>query len=331
MASTEGSNASKTSDPTFRNYAPAQAKLYAQYRGAYPPQLLSTIIELHKSTSPNPETCLSTVVDVGCGPGTATHYIGPYFQRAIGLDPGESMIATARSLTGEGSAEFAVSGAEHIDQALLKMGVWNGQDPCVDLVTAATAAHWFDMPLFYSAAVKVLKPGGSIILWCNGSSYPDREKYGPELADKAKEVMARFEEAIKPYELEGNRICRELYKDLVKPWDVGETNRKELGIDVFDEAEYVRKTWNEGGKLESDVDGGWMRKETNKWAIIRYALGTASPVTRFREQNKEALEKGKMEDCVDRLINDLREVFGQDKEEVHGGTSIAVLMFKKRK
>ena len=326
MASTDGP---KSAEPTFRNYAPAQAKLYAQYRGAYPPQLLKTIIDLHKSTSPDPATCLGTVVDVGCGPGTATHYIGPYFERAIGLDPGESMIATARSLTRSGGAEFAVSGAEGIDQALLKMGAWDGKEPCVDLVTAATAAHWFDMPLFYSAAAKVLKPGGSIILWCNGSSYPDCEKYGGEVADKAKEVMMRFEEAVKPYELEGNRICRELYKDIVKPWDVDGVRRKELGIDVFDEKEYARKTWNEGGKLEDDLEGGWMRKETNKWAIIKYALGTASPVTRFREQNKEALERGEMEDIVDRLIKDLREVLGQDKEEVHGGMSTAVLIFKK--
>ena len=331
MASTD-QPPSKPSDPTFRNYAPSQAKLYAQYRGAYPPQLLSTIVDYHKSTSPDPANSLGTVVDVGCGPGTATHYIGPYFERAIGLDPSESMIETARSLTGaDAKTQFAVSSAETIDQALLKMGVWDGKNPCIDLITAATAAHWFDLPPFFSAAAKVLKPGGSIIFWCNGSSYIDREKYPPEVADKAQALMRRFELDIEPYELEGNRLCRELYKNLVMPWDVDEARQKELGIDVFPKYEYVYKTWNEGGKLEPDLEGGWMRRETNKWAIIKYALGTASPVTRYREKNKEALEKGEMEDCVDRLVKDLREVLGQDKEVVDGGMSTSLVMLKKRK
>ena len=45
----------------------------------------------------------------------------------------------------------------------------------VDLITAATAAHWFDMPRFWAEAAKILKPGGSVIIWCFGGYQCDRE------------------------------------------------------------------------------------------------------------------------------------------------------------
>lgn len=38
----------------------------------------------------------------------------------------------------------------------------------VDLITAATAAHWFDMSRFWVQASCVLKPSGTVALWCQG-------------------------------------------------------------------------------------------------------------------------------------------------------------------
>ncbi|MGH8370473.1 MAG: class I SAM-dependent methyltransferase, partial [Gammaproteobacteria bacterium] len=38
----------------------------------------------------------------------------------------------------------------------------------VDLVTAAQAAHWFELPAFYVEVGRVTKPGGAVVLWCYG-------------------------------------------------------------------------------------------------------------------------------------------------------------------
>lgn len=328
---------SKASDPTFRNYAPSQAQNYAKHRGGYPPQLISKVIEFHTSTSPDPSTALTTVVDVGCGPGMATRDLAPYFSHAVGVDPGESMIATAQKLGGTTRSgeeiQYAVTSAETIDQGLLKLGIWNGNEaePSVDLITAATAAHWFDLPLFYSAAAKVLKPGGSIIIWGSGSSYIDKRKYPADVADRAQEIMIKFDlEVLKEYELEGTRIAREMYQTIVLPWDLEPGKRKELGLEVFDQDGYLRKTWNEGGKIEEDVEGGWMRGMDLNWQTIKMILGTASHVTRFREQNKQALESGEVEDPVDVLIRSVREVLGPDVETCQGGVSTGMVMLKKK-
>ena len=246
------------------------------------------------------------------------------------------MIETARSLGGQTRTkkdiEWAVTGAEQIDETLAQLGVWDGKHPCVDLITAATAAHWFDLPLFFSAAAKVLKPGGSVIFWANGSLFVDDQTNPPDVVAKANQLLTSFQfETLRPYELDGNILCRNLYADLVMPWDVDQALRSELGIDVFDKEEYFRKTWNENGKSDPSLEGGWMVSDTGKWAFLKYALGTASPVTRFRQRNKEALEKGEMEDCVDVVTRNLRACFPPDQEAVTGGQNTVVVMVKMKK
>ncbi len=62
-----------------------------------------------------------------------------------------------------------------------------------DLVTVATAAHWFDLPKFFSEAGRVLKPQGVLAIWTYGGTEPATE---PRIA----EVLRRYsKEIIAPY------------------------------------------------------------------------------------------------------------------------------------
>lgn len=152
-------------ETTFKNYDSNDAAKYAAYRTPYPPSFIQKVIDKHTSSGGQ----LTRVLDIGCGPGIATRQVAAYFQHVVGVDAGESMIMTARkipclSLTEE-QATFEICGAEEIDKM-----VDHGN---IDLITVATAAHWFDMPKFYAAASKVLKPLGSIAMWANVSAYVD--------------------------------------------------------------------------------------------------------------------------------------------------------------
>jgi SAM-dependent methyltransferase len=40
------------------------------------------------------------------------------------------------------------------------------QSDSVDLITVAQALHWFDIDRFFTEAVRVLKPGGLLSIWC---------------------------------------------------------------------------------------------------------------------------------------------------------------------
>jgi ubiquinone/menaquinone biosynthesis C-methylase UbiE len=121
------------SDSVFRTYKGTQARRYDEGRPAYAPALYQTILKYHDNNNGH----RGTVVDVGCGPGRATRELARFFDNAIGIDPSENMIDTARQVGGAAHTgkpiEYYVSPAERIaDLEVLPVGK-------VDLLTAAAA------------------------------------------------------------------------------------------------------------------------------------------------------------------------------------------------
>ena len=127
-------------DPTFRSYSSFQAALYASARSSYPPALYDPLLSYHTSTF----GVLHTVLDVGCGPGNAVRDIAPSFEVAIGVDPGEEMLNTARRLGGNTAVDdpiaYCVAGAEELG-SVEQLG-----ESSVDLLIAAIAvrSHTFE-------------------------------------------------------------------------------------------------------------------------------------------------------------------------------------------
>lgn len=160
-------------EKTFRQYTQEQGKAYAASRHGYPPQLFQTIIDHHTSTGGQ----LDTVVDVGCGTGEAIRGLAPHFTNAIGLDPSEGMLSVARSALGTSSTESGEPGIRFEFSTAEDLGAGQGGSPpviadgSVDLLSAATAAHWFDMDRFWPRAARVLKPGGTVALWARGRMF----------------------------------------------------------------------------------------------------------------------------------------------------------------
>ena len=156
--STMASEMLEPRDVTFRNYTTDQASDYAAGRLGYTDALIDFILNYHRST--NGET--GCVVDVGCGPGTATQKLAPHFDLAYGVDPGESMITTATTLggkTGTGAPIlYKLSTAEDIDK------VNDITHSSIDMITAATAVCTY--LLSQRSSLTVSRLTGSI---CRGS------------------------------------------------------------------------------------------------------------------------------------------------------------------
>lgn len=198
----------------------------------------------------------------------------------------------------------------------------------VDLITAATAAHWFKLPGFYAAAAKLLKPGGSIAIWCTGPQYCD-----PYTTPNAAAVQAAIsmlqEEVIAPFEVEGNRLCQDLYTKLDLPWTIeGSDPNTQAALDEFDEGAFQRLAFNEGGKLEPGEEFLRGMKHASL-GLMKKVWGTASPVQRWREAHKEQMEKGEVEDCLDRMARVVKEAMG-GRDWIDGGTSLVLLVIKKK-
>jgi trans-aconitate 3-methyltransferase len=309
-----------SSEKTFRSYTHEQGATYAQNRRGYHPNLYQIILDHHTSTGGQ----LTTILDVGCGPGTAIRKLAPRFTHAIGLDPSEGMISTARSLGGVSSTSqpirFEVSTAEDLGSQLSPPI----PDSSVDLITAATAAHWFDMSRFWPCAAQLLKPGGTVALWTSSPMYahPSMPNYAAIQA-----VISELDDRhLKPYMEPGNLLARKLYIDLPLPWTLARP------VLEFDESTFHRKEWNKDGACAEGSEF-FMGQQTADLEALEKVLGTASPVTRWREAHPDAV--GTERDVVRMMRREIERLLHEagverGKEVVRGGVAGVLLMVKKR-
>ncbi|OOQ85730.1 methyltransferase [Penicillium brasilianum] len=287
-----------TTEKTFSSYNQEQGKAYAAARPDYHPGLYQFILDQHIATNGQ----LDTLLDVGSGPGNVVRSLGVHFAHAVGLDPSEGMVSTARSLGGTTSTaesiRFELSTAEKLGTNLSPPI----QDASVDLITAGNAAHWFDMPHFWSTAARVLKPGGSVILWTSG-----RTRIHPwspmQLPSKLRWIGSR------------RSIC-----DLPLPWTL------EVPITEFDENTSSRKDWD----IETDF---YAINPEVSLDLFEKITATGSPVTRWRQAHPETI--GTERDvlkiyrrAIERLLHEAGVEEG--KEVVKGATHGVVLVVKKK-
>ncbi|KIV90572.1 hypothetical protein PV10_07860 [Exophiala mesophila] len=323
-------------EETFRNFDSKAATDYAKFRPGWDDEFIANLVSRHTSQGGKTDVLL----DLGCGPGTSTRTLATHFQRVIALDPSPAMIEVARGIPsktalGE-SVQYEVGKAESLSANPFIKGLTQAGDglESVDVITAATAAHWFDLDAFWIEAAKVLKPGGSVIFFASGESHIDPNTT-PNAA-KYQQLIDLFQETVLvPYEAPGNRLTRELYKNLRMPWDVAEANPDlQPVLSVFKRQNSVRQEIDKSGQLakgEKFVRGG--RADFN---TIKLILGTASPIVRWRQAHQEQLEKGEIEDCVDEFFRKAREILdeteeGRGRDYIDTGLSIVILVVRKDK
>jgi trans-aconitate 3-methyltransferase len=304
-------------EKTFTSFTKDQGSNYAENRTGYHPNLYKIILDRHTSTGGQ----LTTLLDVGCGPGTATRALAPHFANAIGLDPSEGMINNARVLAGATSTSepirFEIAAAEDLKPV---------EDSSVDLITASSAAHWFDMARFWPQAARVLKPGGTAALWTIGWTIGPSHMH-PSMPNAAA-IQAGLDEIeerdLKPFIEPGNLLAQNLYVDLPLPWTLA------LPVADFDSAAFFRKEWGpdnnnseeffEGGRLMADLD------------MLEKVMGTTSPVQQWHEAHPDIV--GTERDVISKMreIEQLLHEAGVEKgKEVVKGTLRAVLLMVKKK
>ncbi|EWG47602.1 hypothetical protein FVEG_07666 [Fusarium verticillioides 7600] len=309
-------------DVTFRNYTTDQASDYAVGRLGYTDTLIDFVLNYHRSTNGATEC----VLDVGCGPGTATQKLAPHFDLAYGVDPGESMITTATSLGGKARngdpIVYKLSAAEDID---------NMNDiphSSIDMITAATAAHWFDMPKFWAAAAKVLKPGGTVAIW-TVFRQPGSFNNNTELQC----IFAEFLDALAPYTRAGTHLTQSGYVDLPMPWDDPETSK------LYDQQSSVRHVLTAEDGFIPDAGSKESSKGTSDEPVdrqiqrIEKLVGTFGSVSRWQKENPELV--GTEEDPARVLISKVRKVLEESAEPIElsalaAKMAVALILVKRK-
>ena len=301
-------------EKTFSKYNSAQGKNYANVRMDYHPGLYQTVLDQHNSNGGQ----LDTLLDVGCGPGLVTRALAPHFTHAIGLDPSQGMLDTARSLGGatrtSSPIRYDFSTAEQLGDNIEP----RIEDASVDLITAGNAAHWFDMPAFWARAARVLKPGGSVAVWTSGniSAHPDMPN--------AAAIQAVFEEHrerhLLPYYEPGNLLTRNRYATLPLPWTL------EVPVPEFDEGSFFRRDWELGDQFHVN------EAEVNM-DVFEKMMATASPQTRWHQAHPDLV--GTEKDVLKILRRDIERLLHEagveeGKEMVKGTVQGTLLVVKKK-
>ncbi len=121
----------------------SKADEYERYRPGYPAAAVEWVIGRSSRR----------VIDVGCGPGNLTSQLAEVGHEVVGVDPSPNMLERARKK----GLRVVLAAAE-----LLPFG-----DACADVVTAATAFHWFDADRAVPEMRRVLGPDGIVGLLTN--------------------------------------------------------------------------------------------------------------------------------------------------------------------
>jgi SAM-dependent methyltransferase len=169
------------------DYSP-YAGQYAQSRPRYPEELfvfLASLVKRHR-----------LAWDCATGNGQAALGLVGYFNKIVATDISDQQISQALV---HPQIEYRVAGSEQS----------GFEDKSVDLVTVASAIHWFDLDSFYLEVKRVVHPGGVLAAW----TYHVGHVESP--FDK---LFHRFYyDALFPYFNPGARLVDDGYQSLILP------------------------------------------------------------------------------------------------------------------
>jgi ubiquinone/menaquinone biosynthesis C-methylase UbiE len=125
---------------------------YVRFRPSYPAKVLD-LVKTECGFTP-----VSIVADVASGTGIFTKLLLENGNRVFGVEPNQSMRGAGEQYLAAYSAFASIAGTAEATTLA---------DHSVDFVTAAQAAHWFDLTKTRKEFARILKPGGWVVMLWN--------------------------------------------------------------------------------------------------------------------------------------------------------------------
>jgi SAM-dependent methyltransferase len=192
------------------------AECYSASRPGYPRELFGWLASVVRRRE--------VAWDTATGNGQAAVGLAVHFDRVIGTDTSAAQIAHAK---GHPRVEYRVGRAE--DSRLAS--------DSVDLVVAASALHWFDLPAFYKEAQRVARRDGVLAAWSYHVAHVE-SPFGDTL-------WRFYRDIVQSYFSPGARLVDDRYEGIVLPGRELESPRFILSVS-WTAAEILRfvRTWS---------------------------------------------------------------------------------------
>ncbi len=175
---------------SFKDHFSTRSADYAAYRPRYPRALADALADACRATD--------CALDAGCGNGQLSVLLAERFARVIATDASAKQIEQAEPRSG---VEYRVAKAEASGLPAAS----------VDLIVAAQAAHWFDLPAFYAEVRRVGRPGALVALVTYGVLVVD---------DAIREPVRHFyHDVVGPYWPPERRHVEEGYRSFDFPFE----------------------------------------------------------------------------------------------------------------
>lgn len=232
-----------------------QASQYAQFRPSYPKELYHYLKELCPHTT--------TAFDVGTGNGQCAIDLADHFEKVLASDFSEEQIANAIP---NKKVKYFVAPAH--DSGI--------ENESVDLVTVATAIHWFDLDKFYPEVNRVLHKNGVIAVWAYGWHECENSKITQIFEEIGKNLLL-------PYWSDPPKLIWSGYRTIPFPFQELNTPHFEVQTD-WNLAQFIGylSTWSASQKF-TDKHGhhpaqNYFESLVNAWGDTEHTLKFRSPL-----------------------------------------------------
>jgi SAM-dependent methyltransferase len=168
-----------TPDPAQReNWYSSVAQTYDRVRPKYAPAFLDRVVEVAKI--PNN----GKILEVGCGPGTATLSLAKMGYSVIALEPSLAACEVARQ---------NVAAYPNVEIINTSFEEWKPVDREFDAIVAATSWHWVSPANKHQQAASLLKNTGALVLLWNTTMMPPWEVF-ESLTETFRQYLPAFAE-----------------------------------------------------------------------------------------------------------------------------------------
>jgi ubiquinone/menaquinone biosynthesis C-methylase UbiE len=152
----------------------AEAAPYYAFRAPYAPQALAFVRDTFQLDA------ASSVLDLGCGPGTIAIPLARTVGHVVAVDPSEAML-------GQGRLRAQESGRNNIDWICARAEDFTAQAGTFDAVTLGQSFHWMDRDVVLRRLAPMIADGGGLAL-----INPGRRRPQESWEEIASEVIARY-------------------------------------------------------------------------------------------------------------------------------------------